>query len=235
MANDVGNERSELPVRLIIGALVVTGLAVTAASLGFGSIGLAENAWGNVGQVIAVLGVVAVVIERAVEVYVSKRYDARKLRLNRPVARAQNKLTRAQQALREERERREGSTTQQERENDGQMKALQAAVETASESVDQVEDSNWLPVSKMQAEKLRDASGTVGSVWNHRCIKRSASYGAIVQAADKWRSTRVAAWIVPNSRYGAHRAGFGWWCSRSARNVRSTERLQADAIVINEN
>ena len=49
------------------------------------------------------------IIERAVEVYVSKCYDPEKLRVRRPLTRAEAMVANAEKALTEERERLQGS------------------------------------------------------------------------------------------------------------------------------
>ena len=77
MASETENKRVKVSGGTVLAGIIVTGLAVAATVLGFKPIGFQSDVWTKVGQVVAILGVVAVVIERAVEVYVSKRYDHR--------------------------------------------------------------------------------------------------------------------------------------------------------------
>ena len=85
-------------------------LAVLATSLGFREVRFIATTIDQIGALVLTLALVAVVIERAVEVFVSKSYDPEKLRVTRPVARAEAKLAKAEKLLAEERERRHGST-----------------------------------------------------------------------------------------------------------------------------
>ena len=158
MASETENKRVKVSGGTVLAGIIVTGLAIAATVLGFKPIGLQSDVWTKVGQVVAILGVVAVVIERAVEVYVSKRYDMEKFRLNRPITRAKTKLMQAEKAWNEERERRQGSLNQQDAESNQVMTTLQKNIEVANEFVDKAEEGNWLAISKMQRLKLRDAS-----------------------------------------------------------------------------
>lgn len=85
-------------------------LAVVVTSLGFREVRLTATTIDQIGTLLLTFALVAVVIERAVEVYVSRRYDPEKLPINRRLARAQAKLAKAEKLLAEERERRHGST-----------------------------------------------------------------------------------------------------------------------------
>ena len=90
-------------------------LSLLAAVAGFKEVQFSSNSFEQIGT----LFLVALVIERAVEVYVSKRYDPEKLRLRRPLTRAEAKVVKAEKALAEERERRQGSSRQPTEEDQG--------------------------------------------------------------------------------------------------------------------
>ena len=159
MASETEFKRVKVSGGTVLAGAIVTGLAIAATVLGFKPISLQPDVWAEVINVVAILVVVAVVIERAVEVYVSKRYDMEKFRLNRPITRAKTKLMQAEKAWNEERERRQGSVNQQGAESDDPvMTKLQKNIEEANDIVDKAEESNWLAISKMQGMKLRDAS-----------------------------------------------------------------------------
>ena len=68
MASETENKRVKVSGGTVLAGIIVTGLAIAATVLGFKPIGLQSDVWTKVGQVVAILGVVAVVIERAVEV-----------------------------------------------------------------------------------------------------------------------------------------------------------------------
>ena len=98
---------------------------------------------------------VALVIERAVEVYVSKRYDPEKLTLRRPLARAETKLVKAERALAEERERRHGSSRSPSPEDQQYMDQLVKDVQDAHTAVDEADERTWRPLSKLPVSHLR--------------------------------------------------------------------------------
>ena len=85
-------------------------LAIAATALGFKEIQFNLTSIEQIGTLLLTLALVAVVIERAVEVYVAKRYDPEKVFARRPLVRAEAKLAKAEQELSVERERRYGSS-----------------------------------------------------------------------------------------------------------------------------
>ena len=139
-----------------IAALLV--LAILATAFGFKEVQLSSTSLDEIGTLLLTLILVALVIERAVEVYVSKRYDPEKLRLRRPLTRAEAKLAKAEQALAEERERRHGSSRPPSPEDQQYMDRLVQDVQEAHAAVDEADERTWLPLSKLRAAKLRAAS-----------------------------------------------------------------------------
>ena len=75
-------------------------LSILATALGFREVQLSSTSFDEIGTLLLALSLVALVIERAVEVYVSKRYDPEKLRLRRPLTRAEAKLSKAEKSPR---------------------------------------------------------------------------------------------------------------------------------------
>ena len=137
-------------------ALVI--LAIVASALGFEEVQFSSTSFEQIGTLVLTLILVALVIERAVEVYVAKRYDAEKLRLRRPLTRAEVKLAKAEKALSEERERRQGSTRPPSPEDQPYMDQLDRAVHEAHDALDAADEQAWLPLSKLRASKVRAAS-----------------------------------------------------------------------------
>ncbi len=133
-------------------------LFILAAVFGFEEVQFSSNSFQLLGTVFVTLILVALVIERAVEVYVSKRYDPEKLRLRRPLTRAEAKVLRAEKALTEERERRQGSSRQPTQEDQDYMNELVQAVHDAHSAVEEADEATWLPLSKLRASKVRSAS-----------------------------------------------------------------------------
>ena len=140
-----------------IGAALLV-LSVFAAVYGFEEVQFSSNSFEQIGTLVLTLILVALVIERAVEVYVSKRYDPENLRLRRPLTRAETKLANAEQALAEERERRQGSSREPTQEDRDYMTQLVRDVHDAHDAVDAADEATWLPLSKLRASKVRSAS-----------------------------------------------------------------------------
>ena len=133
-------------------------LSILAAVFGFKEVQFSSNSFEQIGTLLLTLILVALVIERAVEVYVAKRYDAEKLRLRRPLTRAEAKLVKAETTLAEERERRQGSSRQPTQEDQDYMNQLVKDVHDAHSTVDEADEQTWLPLSKLRASKVRAAS-----------------------------------------------------------------------------
>ncbi len=144
----------EFKVAVSYGLVLAVGAVVIAFFLDFQEVRFAEASLENVGALLLTLAIVAVVIERAVEVYVARRYDAEKIRLARPLVRAQASLAKAEKLLAEERERREGSSNQVERERDEHMLKLVEAVQNAQKKMEEIDEKTWLPLSKFRTRKL---------------------------------------------------------------------------------
>ena len=140
-----------------IGAALLV-LAVLASVSGFEEVQFSSNSFEQIGTLVLTLILVALVIERAVEVYVAKRNDSEKLRLRRPLTRAEAKLAKAEKALAEERERRQGSTRDPTQEDRDYMDALVKDVHQAHDVVDAADEATWLSLSKLRASKIRSAS-----------------------------------------------------------------------------
>ena len=133
-------------------------LAILATSLGFREVRLTATTIDQIGTLLLTLALVAVVIERAVEVYVSKRYDPEKLRVTRPVARAEAKLVKAEKLLADERERRHGSTRAPTDAEEAEFQQLVQGAQDAQQRCDAAEDAAWQRLSQLKASKLRAAS-----------------------------------------------------------------------------
>ena len=133
-------------------------LAVLATSLGFREVRFIATTIDQIGALVLTLALVAVVIERAVEVFVSKSYDPEKLRVTRPVARAEAKLAKAEKLLAEERERRHGSTRVPTDAEEAEFQQLIQVAQHAQQQCDAAEDGAWQPLSRLKASKLRAAS-----------------------------------------------------------------------------
>ena len=144
----------ESRVALAYGLVLVGGAVVFAFFFDFQEVRFANASLENIGVLLLTLALVAIVIERAVEVYVARRYDAEKIRLNRPLVRAQANAAKAEKLLLEERERREGSSNQVEREGDEHMLKLLDAVENAHKKWEEIDEQTWLPLSKFRARKI---------------------------------------------------------------------------------
>ena len=139
------------------GAALV-GFSLLAAVFGFREVQFTSSSFEQVGTLVLTLILVALVIERAVEVYVSKRFDAEKLRVRRPLTRAEATLTKAEKTLAEERERRQGSTRAPTQEDLDYMKQLVDDVRDAHTAMDAADEQTWLSLSKLRASKVRSAS-----------------------------------------------------------------------------
>ena len=145
--------------RLAVGygaALVV--LAVLATGLGFKELQFDSTSFAQIGALLLTLALVAVVIERAVEVYVAKRYDPEKAIARRPLKRAEVRLAKAEQALAVERERRQGSSRPSTEDDEGYMKELLDTAQEAQNALDAADEQTWQPLSKVRARKIKAAS-----------------------------------------------------------------------------
>ena len=148
---------SESKLAAVFGAALFA-LAILATSLGFHELRLTGTTIDQIGSLLLMLALVAVVIERAVEVYVSKRYDPEKLRVSRPVARAEVRLAKAEKLLADERERRLGSTRAPTDTEEAEFQQLVQAAYAAEQQCDAAEDAAWQRLSQLKASKLRAAS-----------------------------------------------------------------------------
>ena len=137
---------------------VLLVLAIVATTLGFEEVQFDSTSFADIGTLLLTLALVAVVIERAVEVYVAKRYDPEKLRVRRPLTRAEARLAKAEQALSEERERRHGSSRAATEEDEQYMRELVQNVHQTHVALDEADEQTWLPLSKVRAGKIRAAS-----------------------------------------------------------------------------
>ena len=133
-------------------------LAILATVFGFKEVHISSTSLDEIGTLFLTLILVALVIERAVEVYVSKRYDPQKIGLRRPLTRAEAKLAKAEQTLVEERERRHGSSRPPSPEDQQYMNQLVQDVQDAHADLDEADERTWLPLSKLRASKLRATS-----------------------------------------------------------------------------
>ena len=133
-------------------------LSILATVLGFKEVQLSSTSFDEIGTLLLTLILVALVIERAVEVYVSKRYDPEKLRLQRPLTRTEAKLAKAEKALGEERELRHGSSRAPSPEDQQYMDQLVKELQDAHTAVDEADERTWNHLSKLRAAKLRAAS-----------------------------------------------------------------------------
>ncbi len=147
----------EAKLAVWLGAALVA-LSVLAAALGFSEIRFSAIALEDIGALFLTLILVALVIERAVEVYVSTRFDAEKLRVRRPLTRAEATLARAETALAEERERAQGSTRVPTDADRQYMEELVEDVGQGREAVDSADEQTWNRLSKLRGSKVRSAS-----------------------------------------------------------------------------
>ena len=193
-------------------------LSILAAALGFKEVQLSSTSFDDIGTLLLTLILVAtVVIERAVEVYVSKRYDPEKLRLRRPLTRAEAKLSKAEKALDEERERRHGASRVPSPEDQQYMDQLVKELQDAHTAVDEADERTWNHLSKLRAAKLRAASvlsltfGALASVSGVRVLGQFVPtqdekiIGALADSAlqlDAFRVTDalLTAWYSPGVR-----------------------------------
>ena len=133
-------------------------LSIAAAALGFRELQFDSTSFAQIGTLVATLALVAIVIERAVEVYVAKRYDPEKVRVRRPLTRAEIKLAMVEKALAEERELRHGSSRPATPEDKQYMQELVQNVHEAHAALDAADEQTWLPLSKVRTNKIRAAS-----------------------------------------------------------------------------
>ena len=133
-------------------------LAILATVFGFTEVKFASTSFEQIGTLLLTVALVAVVIERAVEVYVSKRYDPEKIRVRRPLARAEATLAKMERALAEERERRQGSSRAPSPDDEDFLSKLVEDVRIAHLAVDEADERTWLPLSKVRTAKVRAAS-----------------------------------------------------------------------------
>ena len=144
--------------RAVVYGVVLLVLAIVATLLGFQEIQFDDTSLNQVGVLLATLALVAIVIERAVEVYVSKRFDPDKARIQRPVERAKAKLEKADKLLADERDRRQTLSRDPTDEEKADMLQFVTAAETARAEFERIEEQNWHPLSKVRSDKIRAAS-----------------------------------------------------------------------------
>lgn len=137
---------------------LLTLAIIVATLLGFREVQLSVTSLEEVGALILTLGFVALVIERAVEVYVSRQYGPQKIRRRRPLTRAEARLEKAERLLDEERERRHMMSRNPSQEEDAHMKELVKNAENAHKEFENAEEKTWLPLSELRTRKLRAAS-----------------------------------------------------------------------------
>ncbi|MYH59401.1 MAG: hypothetical protein F4145_15760 [Boseongicola sp. SB0675_bin_26] len=142
----------------VVYGLSLLAMAIIATALGFKELQFDSTSFAQIGTLLLTLALVAIVIERAVEVYVAKRYDPEKQRIRRPLTRAEARLAKAEDALTEERERRHGSSRAVTADDEKYMQELLKNVDDAREAVDGADEQTWLPLSKVRAGKIRAAS-----------------------------------------------------------------------------
>ena len=140
-------------------AMALLALAIIVATLfGFQEVQISVTSLEPVGALILTLGFIAVVIERAVEVYVSRRYGPEKIRRRRPLTRATTRLEKAERLLTEESERRHTMSRSPSAEETAHMQELVKNVQDAYEAFEQAEEKTWLPLSQLRTQKIRAAS-----------------------------------------------------------------------------
>ena len=137
---------------------VLTVLAIIASILGFREIQFDDTSLAQVGVLLATVALVAIVIERAVEVYVARRYDPDKLRVQRPLVRAKTKLEKAEKLLADERDRRQTLSRDPTDDEKADILNLIAAADNARDEFEKVEEVVWHPLSKVRSDKLGAAS-----------------------------------------------------------------------------
>ena len=142
----------------VVYCVLLPVLAIVATALGFKELQFDSTSFAQIGTLLLTLALVAIVIERAVEVYVAKRYDPEKQRVRRPLTRAEAKLAKAEQALTEERERRQGSSRAVTAEDEQYMQELQQNVQDANEAVDGADEQTWNLLSNVRTGKIQAAS-----------------------------------------------------------------------------
>lgn len=148
-----------LEAKLAVGVgSVLLALAIVATSVGFREVQFSSTSLQQIGTLLLTLGLVAIVIERAVEVYVSKRYDPEKARFRRPLTRAEAKLAKAEKLLADERERLYALSRSPSPEEQQHIEGLINAVKEGQEEVEKADDQTWLSLSKLRSSKLRAAS-----------------------------------------------------------------------------
>ena len=209
--------------RIAVGyGLLLLVLAIVATALGFKELQFGSMSFAQIGTLLLTLALVAIVIERAVEVYVAKRYDPEKQRVRRPLMRAEAKLAKAEQALTEERERRHGSSRAATAEDEQYMQELVTNVQDAYEAVDGADEQTWLELSKVRAGKVQAASflsvvfGALASFSGVRVLgqfvpmKNGQLVGALAESAlqlDAFRVTDalLTALVLAGGADGVHK------------------------------
>ena len=208
-------------------------LSTLAAVFGFEEVQFSSNSFEQIGTLFLTLILVALVIERAVEVYVSKRFDPEKLRVRRPLTRAEARLTKAEKALAEERERRQGSSRQPTPEDQAYMNQLVQAVHDAHDALDAADEATWLPLSKLRASKVRSANalsvvaGALAAVSGVRVLgqfvpmEQGAIVGALADHALQLHMFRITdtfltALVLAGGADGIHKMVSGFKSFRSS-------------------
>ena len=142
----------------IIYSVVLAVLAIVASILGFREIRFDDTSLAQVGVLFATLALVAIVIERAVEVYVARRYDPDKVRIQRPLVRAKTKLEKVEKLLADERDRRQTLSRAPTTEEKEDLQKLIDVADEARDEFEKIEEQVWHPLSKVRSNKLRAAS-----------------------------------------------------------------------------
>ena len=132
--------------------------ATIASFVGFREIQFHDVTVAQVTALVATLALVAIVIERAVDVYVAKRYDPEKASVQRPLERSRTKVQKAEQRLADERERRQTLSREPTQDEKNDLSELTEAADKALKEFEEVDDRTWHPLSKVRTAKLRTAA-----------------------------------------------------------------------------
>ena len=132
--------------------------ATIASFFGFREIQFHDVTVAQVTALVATLALVAIVIERAVDVYVAKRYDPEKAAVQRPLERARTKLQKAEQRLADERERLQTLSRDPTQDEKDDLRVLNEAADKTLKEFEEVDDRIWHPLSKVRTAKLRTAA-----------------------------------------------------------------------------
>lgn len=131
-------------------------LAVFAASHGFVAVRLDQVSMAAVGKVLVTLAFVALVIERAVEVYVTNTFEPRKARLRRGITLAEGRLQIAEKAVANEMRRQAAAAGAPDA---GALEMFRDREATAREGLDRAKADALDDLADHRARKMRWAGG----------------------------------------------------------------------------